>query len=363
MKKQKLSSFLLFLYFITYSSCTQLKKISNIENNTSKITKKPSFIIEENCDLITEGAISIENSERILLPNPFIEDLSFYYSFDHNLPLDQSGKNNHPIGKIKTGFSFGGNGNSALFDEGNYLEVETNDNNDFSFSDFTITFWFYLLDFNQNINNCPIIYKGNEKENSFSISINKENKQFLININGINIEEKFESQSKIVLQKWTHISLIKNKNKLSLYINGILDTLILLKDEIIKSNDNSIFIGNVLWLKEICTSEFMIDEIRFYKKALDEDYIQAEASPSLGGIEPSFIKIGCLDCTLEKADSNCNEGYKLCTSLELHTGGYQIAKSLGLINSETYVWTHNALEKENKDKDKKGLGLCCKIIN
>ena len=175
MIKQNLSSFLLFLYFITYSSCTLLKKISNIEN-ISKISKKPSFIIEENCDLITEGAISIENSERILLPNPLIDDLSFYYSFDHNLPLDQSGKNNHPIGKIKPGISFGGNGNSALFDEGNYLEIETNDNNDFSFSDFTITFWFYLLDFNQEINNCPIIYKGNEKENSFSISINKENK-------------------------------------------------------------------------------------------------------------------------------------------------------------------------------------------
>jgi hypothetical protein len=363
MIKQNLSSFLLFLYFITYSSSTQLKKIPINENNIPKISKKPSFIIEEDCDLITEGAISIENSERILLPNPLIDDLSFYYSFDHNLPLDQSGKNNHPIGKIKPGISFGGNGNSALFDEGNYLEIETNDNNDFSFSDFTITFWFYLLDFNQEINNCPIIYKGNEKENSFSISINKENKQFLININGINSEEKFESQSKIVLKKWTHISLIKKGNKLSLYINGILDTLSTLKDEIIKSNDNPLFIGNIPSLKEKCISEFMIDEIRFYKIGLDEDYIQAEASASLGGIEPSFIKIGCLDCTLEKANSNCNEGYKLCTSLELHIGGYQVAKSLGLINSETYIWTHNALENENKDKDKKGLGLCCKIIN
>ena len=107
----------------------------------------------------------------------------------------------------------------------------------------------------------------------------------------------------------------------------------------------------------------MIDEIRLYKKSLSEDYIQAEASPSLGGIEPNFLSIGCLNCSLEEANSKCNEGYKLCTSLELHTGGYHIAKSLGLINSETYIWTHNSLDDENKNPYKKGLGLCCKIIN
>ena len=356
MKNLKFQFFLLILLIATII-CSQLKKIP--ENPNKKISKKPVFTIEEECDLITEGPITID-SDRILLPSPLIEGLLFYYSFDLNLPLDQSGRNNHPIGKVKPGFCLGGNGNSALFDEGNFLQVDTNNNNDFSFNDFTVTFWFYLLDFNEIEDKCPIFYKGNDKESTISIEINDKDKNYIINIDN---KEIIESRSKIVSKRWTHISLIKSDIELSLYINGILDTKKTLNSEILNLIKNQIYIGNVPWLKEKCILEFMIDEIRLYKKSLSEDYIQAEASPSLGGIEPNFISIGCLNCSLEEANSKCNEGYKLCTSLELHTGGYHIAKSLGLINSETYIWTHNSLDDENKNPYKKGLGLCCKIIN
>ena len=43
-----------------------------------------------------------------------------------------------------------------------------------------------------------------------------------------------------------------------------------------------------------------MDEVRYYSVALSEDHVQAEASPVLGGIEPSFIQVGCLECFVRK---------------------------------------------------------------
>lgn len=127
-------------------------------------------------------------------------------------------------------------------------------------------------------------------------------------------------------------------------------------------NTGPLYIGNVPWFKSNVLFPFLIDELRYYNIALDKDYIQAEASPILGGIEPSYIEIGCLNCSLRKAANICHEGYRLCTSIELHTGGYQIARSLGLITSDTNIWTNNALNDLEKYESMKGLGLCCAIL-
>lgn len=66
----------------------------------------------------------------------------------------------------------------------------------------------------------------------------------------------------------------------------------------------------------------LMDELRFYNRVLHEAEIEAEAAPALGGIEPSHILLGCVNCLLEKASKSCIEGYHICTNIELHTGGY-----------------------------------------
>jgi hypothetical protein len=57
---------------------------------------------------------------------------------------------------------------------------------------------------------------------------------------------------------------------------------------------------------------------------LREYEIEAEAGASLGGIEPSFIVVGCMKCTISAAAAACNDKgeYHICTNNELHTGGY-----------------------------------------
>lgn len=106
-----------------------------------------------------------------------------------------------------------------------------------------------------------------------------------------------------------------------------------------------------------------MDEVRYYNSTLSEDYVQAEASVVLGGIEPSYFSLGCLECETDESMRSCKEGYRVCTSLELHTGGYQIVRSIGLLTSKTHFWTHAALtEQADTFVGIKGLTVCCAEI-
>ncbi len=51
---------------------------------------------------------------------------------------------------------------------------------------------------------------------------------------------------------------------------------------------------------------------------------------ALGWIEPSYIHLGCISCTRKEAkDEKCISGYHLCTSLEVYTGAYYLARLQG----------------------------------
>lgn len=45
----------------------------------------------------------------------------------------------------------------------------------------------------------------------------------------------------------------------------------------------------------------MMDNLRVYNIDLKDNWIEAEASITLGGIEPSFVYLGCLKCSLKLA--------------------------------------------------------------
>ena len=322
----------------------------------------------DRCDLISEGPICLFNSDRILLPDNTNDDLIGYWSFDEIEPVDHSGKSNHAIGNVKAGPSFGGYGSSALFSDGNYLQVPHKHNLDSN--SFTFTFWLYIIDDfsnnDQGEKNCPIIQKGDNNgtnyESIFTIIYDREEKNLKINVHSSN-EEELLSQSKVLPRHWVHIAVIKTKeNVIQLYVNGIFDNQFALTSNF-ESNHSSLFIGGTPQTKEDCKYHFLIDELRFYKTEVEQDYIQAEASPVLGGVSPNFLKIGCKDFLLEEAKAKCTDGYRLCTSIELHTGGFQIARNLGLINWDTHIWTYSALENINDFQQLKGLGLCCEILN
>jgi len=304
-----------------------------------------------------------------------IDGLIGYWNFEETRPLDNSGLRNHALNLIRPGLSFDGSGASGLFTNGDYLEVPHT--KAFESDDFSITFWlFYINDYfteNKGIRYCPLIQKGKDdlfsktynrypsiyldrKQNNLKTNIKTQNKSNDINLNE---GEFFISNSKIKHQKWIHISLIKKDKEVTLYINGIKDKSIKLENAV-QNNSESLYIGGTPWLKDQCNFPFLLDELRYYNIGISESLIQSEAAPALGGIEPNYINLGCLNCSLKEASTSCQKGYKICSTIELHTAGYQIARSLGWIDWSTHIWTNSALKSPNSFLGFKGLGICCK---
>ena len=53
----------------------------------------------------------------------------------------------------------------------------------------------------------------------------------------------------------------------------------------------------------------------------------------MNGISADFVRLGCAGCGYAKAKSTCSalDGYHMCELLELHTGGYQVARNMGWV--------------------------------
>lgn len=322
------------------------------------------------CDLISDGAICLFNGERVLLPMAAPKGLVGYWNFDEVRPLDNSGNRNHGVGVVKSGPAFGGSGASAFFSGGDYITIPYQ--TAMSSPDFTVTFWLFVVqDFftaSKGIRYCPLFQRGNDDlfskkfQRSPALYYDRKEKSLKFYVKTKNEEliqgESLTSNARITTQRWLHIAIVKIDNKLKLYVNGILDNQMILKSNIEKS-EAPLYIGNVPWLKDQCDYPFLMDEVRYYNSAIEEDKIQAEASPILGGIEPSFLQLGCMNCPLKEASTACVDGYRLCTSIELHTGGYQIARSMGWLKWNTHIWTHGALKTPGDFAKLKGLALCC----
>lgn len=338
----------------------------------SSFSLYPKKFETSQCDLITDGPICLSKGDRVFLPDAKPNNLIAHWSFDDINPIDNSGNGNHAINTVEAGPALGGVGNSAFFSDGNFLEVPHNKQFEIAY-DFSVTFWFYLIKpkkgENNNDNNlCPLIQKGSDNlaDKSYNrfpaIFFDIKNKNFKIytktNYEESNEGEAFISNARATNEKWLHIALIKKNTKILFYVNGILDSQMELKGSPIL-NVNSLFIGNTPTLNKKCKFPFLMDELRFYNYSIDEDYVQAEASPAIGGIEPSFLQLGCFDCELKEAVNSCNEGYKICSSIEMHTAGYQISRAMGWLRFDTHVWTSAALQHEKEFEGKKGLGLCC----
>jgi len=96
-------------------------------------------------------------------------------------------------------------------------------------------------------------------------------------------------------------------------------------------NDSPLFIGNSPDYIDTCDIPGYVDEFRYYTRVLEDYEIEAEASPALGNVQPSFVLLGCIDCPSKQANVSCIEGYHLCTTIELHSAGYQVAKAMGWV--------------------------------
>jgi len=383
--------FLIIAYISNVSSLVDdHKTINNNNNKNSTNTKHLSELRKmeevsacnqninfnnEECDIVSPGPICSFNGEKIILPKKNPRGLVAYWTFDEIRVIDSTGNRNHAKNIVKPGPSMSGQGASGLFSNGDFVSVPYNES--FNSKDYTITFWLFIIkDYftqSEGVRYCPLIQRGNDdlfnKQYKrapalYYDRVNKNLKVFISTKSDTETQrepqgEGVTSNAQINPQRWMHISIVKADSKVKLYINGILDNQFTLKQDTVMDIKDDFYIGGSPWLKNSCTYPFLIDEMRYYNIAVKEESIQAEASPALGGLDPAFIMLGGMNLDIQKAGTSCVDGYHICTSIELHTGGYQVARAMGWLDWNTHIWSHGALKTPSEFMGMKGLALCC----
>jgi hypothetical protein len=356
-------------------------------------TTKEAFV----CDVDSSGPICLGGQQRILLPPAKPFGLVGFWPFDEAMPLDVSGGGNHGVTSFQPGPAFGGVGASAFFRK-TYLTIPGSDQ--LKLQDFTYTFWLRIANpgpedgdgpcAQSGLKHCPILRKGlaNGNKQTYAaapaILFDREAMKLRVELattgeGTTQAGEALESNAKLREGAWFHVAVVRldGQKRLRLYVNGVLDASVPTTGYT-QPSDEPLYVGGDPLSSEQCDMPVFIDELRVYNRPLTPDEIQAEAAPALNGVEPSFIRLACISCPLETAMQNCPEKYHICNSLELHMGGYQVARTLGYLKQSSHVWSHStvangALQKQGgmglehigvptqspAQPPMLGLGLCC----
>jgi len=295
----------------------------------------------------------------VLLPPALPPGLVGRWSFDDSMPLDSSGHGAHGLATVAAGPAFASQGGSASFHR-HFLLIPGADQ--LTLRDFSYSFWAFLVEHRvQHATSrlCPLLRKGLDNSararrggafhaSAPAILYNTQTGRLHVEISTAtdtvsSSAEGFESNARIRRGRWFHIALVRvdGQRKTRLYVNGVLDVSKMTEGFTV-ANREPLYLGGDPSTKDLCDTPMYIDELKVYNRPLEPDEIEAEAAPALAGIEPSFVRFACADCTLEDAVDRCPDAYHICTSRELHMGGYQVAKTLGWLNPSSHVWSRAA---------------------
>ena len=328
------------------------------------------FVFALDCDISVEDGICLYSGQNVVKPFAKTDGLQGYWTFDDNACLDYSGNLNHGLSAVEAGLSSSGIGSSSKFSGSEFIEIPSSSS--ISSEVFSISFWLFL-EKEDTINQtglrwCPILQKGNDNEEQAvyertpAILLDRDDRKLRVYVTTTENQdfpegEYVESNAKLQFHRWTHFVLIRGTQSLKLYVNGILDASNSTQGWT-EPNTSPLYLGNTPIKVEGCPVPFLMDELRYYNRELKEEEIFAEAQAAFGQVEPRFINLGCLQCSLEDASGSCNTGYHLCTTIELHSGGYNVVRAMGWYETSPTVWSYSALE-ESYDDSVLGLGLCC----
>lgn len=233
--------------------------------------------------------------------------------------------------------------------------------------DFSYSFWLHLLDDaagpKQGLRVCPVLRKGSAKNNDQAgqtplpaapaIFLDRQKRHLRVEVGTVGGKlgqkvdlgsEAFDSNARLTSGRWYHVAVVRlnGQRRTRLYVNGILDSTQSTKG-FTAPNQGPLYVGGDPSVGDQCNVPMYIDELKIYNRPLSHDEIQAEAAPALAGVEASFLRLACIDCPLQVAQSNCPDTYHICNSLELHMGGYQVARTLGYLKKGAHVWSHATL--------------------
>ena len=292
-------------------------------------------------------------------------------SFEDAHGLDTSGMHNHAAKPPNFGPGVGGAGHSARYVGTDFTELRHHASYAEAGATFTVSMWLYLRADSTGDWRTVLHKGGRDEERTPTLFLEPLTRgiEFFVSTTDAKqtVGERLWSNSFVPLHRWTHLAAVAEGHSLRLYLNGLLDSENTTVGSIVH-NTGPFFIGGDPWRPSGGFDGF-IDEFKFFSRALTTDEIQADASPGLGGVEPSFVELGCMGCGVEAAHATCRSTYHLCNRRDLYSGGYMVARSMGWATSSSHVWSAEEADVggdlnaswsgTSAGMVRTGLGLCC----
>lgn len=316
--------------------------------------------VSPQCDIVLAGSLCIAGGATVVGASASPRGLVGHWDFNDAFGFDSSGNANHATAAPKAGTGVNGAGASAFFDGSNHLEIPHSEH--LGSTDFCLTMWLYLL-VDSTGDWRTIVHKGNqdhERTPTLFLEPATRGLEFFVSTSDANqpAGERLWSNTFVPLHKWTHIAACAEGRNMRLFINGLLDAENTTIGNII-SNEGPLYVGHDPWRPGTGTASF-VDELRFYNHALHTDEIQAQAQLALGGVEASFVELGCMGCSVDSCPKACRRGYRMCTQRDVFSGAYAVSRSMGWSNSETRVWVAEDTVSAADTPAATGLCMCCR---
>ncbi|CAD2088254.1 conserved Plasmodium protein, unknown function [Plasmodium vinckei brucechwatti] len=350
--------YIYFLFFLIIN--IKIAKFSKPTfNYLNEIAFSPQFEkIFENCFYIpntlclggTSSVISADNVHRGLMGK---------WTFDDVYAIDYSSNNNHMHKFIRPAPGFNGHGYSAAFlgDMSGFVPASDT----LKSTEFTIIFWIYLLE--QSTSHFRnIISQIDREEEKIEILLHPYITRLSIKIIGENnSNEGLSSIGYIPLRRWTNVAIKLSEKNIEIYINGIFDNSVYLK------NNNKEKKGDIHVGKNSKYSSFngYIDELYYYNRNLNISEIKSFLVPSVTGISNTeFVYVGHYSCDYKVAMSIslCKDNYRLCSSTDFYNGVIHYARVNGIISEKSNLWSLD-ISPDFFQKGEKRIALCCKVYN
>jgi hypothetical protein len=253
-----------------------------------------------------------------------------------------------------------GKGSSLLFNGTNNGRIPHSSY--YESDEFSISFFFYLSE-DSTGDWRTVFHKGSSsQEMTPSVFLwPKERRLHVRASTQFSWNEGLDSTAVIKLRRWTHLAVVGSGQLLQLFVNGILDSQVILKAPI-KYNRGEIYLGKDPWHSGF---KGFLDDLRIFNKPLHEEDFRPIAAPTTPLPAVSGVMLGCQLCNYDDALASCRDDYHLCSLEELYSGPFEMARAMGWFRFTADVWTRNTDDQttttadEMQDPDLFKLGMCC----
>ena len=337
------------------------------------------------CDMTAERGVCLYGGSKVIVARPNIDGTVAHFTFDQSgeggYTIDTSGLSHHGTpGPIAAPGRSGAGWSARFADDGtasvsSYIRVSGSTELDVQYGQaFSITLWVYLMDrgvdqrqqggsTTQSSAISLISYgNGTKASTRYALELTLPLLSVVATVRGEH--QALVSNARLKPRYWYHIALAVDGASARLHVNGVLDVS---RADMGGTNTGSVpteralFIGGSPSNSGVGSANHrLLDDVAIFSRPLRVEEIEASSFPSLGAIEPSYIRLACpltSTCSAQDARRMCEEMlYHVCSRMELHAGGYQAANIIGWTRFDTALWTWSEVLSANSGAGATTLG-------